>query len=459
MDLLSGRGHRSTDARGRFRSWCEQLVAPEQVDPISELPEAKKRGREPPQLQKLAVPTTTMPSPPVVTGGPDSGRLRWAVNSEEWQPPGGADGPEFRFLLSLIPEAAERETVCRYVFLEDKKRALISRLLSRRACAAVLGLRSFANIKIARTKGRKPFLKSPRPPADKPHLANFNFNVSHEGSWVVLASEPICVCGVDVAAPCAARPGADNIDPWRDFQDQLAVDEWAVVFEAADQEETVAEEPQVLLDPLLNGSDQRPSSPPGYGMFQRFWSAKEAFVKARGDGLGFELKRACFRFEPFTGRSTSAGSFASLPSTGSCLSCLSLQSRLCCSCSSSSPASTGLRSLSPASRPDTAPIPASAGHVAYVRVDGAPANDWRFFQHMLGKDHWVTVARGPTYNVVDEIGEFASTLVRKTEKFSAEQWQAELDKESPAFEELAVAALVPEDSMQEYLNLLAKPVL
>ena len=30
-------------------------------------------------------------------------RLRWAVNSGAWQPLGGADGDEWRYVLSLVP--------------------------------------------------------------------------------------------------------------------------------------------------------------------------------------------------------------------------------------------------------------------------------------------------------------------------------------------------------------------
>ena len=71
-------------------------------------------------------------------------RLRWAVNVGAWQPCGGAEGPEWRFLTSLLPpvrcctaasgsgtsvtrccspqDAAAK--VNKYVHLEDKKRAL-----------------------------------------------------------------------------------------------------------------------------------------------------------------------------------------------------------------------------------------------------------------------------------------------------------------------------------------------
>jgi hypothetical protein len=40
-----------------------------------------------------------------------------------------------------------------------------------------------------------------------PEAPNFNFNVSHEGHFVVLASEPHTVCGVDCAAPSQLRRG------------------------------------------------------------------------------------------------------------------------------------------------------------------------------------------------------------------------------------------------------------
>jgi hypothetical protein len=40
-----------------------------------------------------------------------------------------------------------------------------------------------------------------------PEAPNFNYNVSHEGHFVVLASEPHTVCGVDCAAPSQLRRG------------------------------------------------------------------------------------------------------------------------------------------------------------------------------------------------------------------------------------------------------------
>merc|ERR1719272_1363665 len=59
---------------------------------------------------------------------------------------------------------------------------------------------------IRRTKGGKPYLAE-RPAVVAPDGAapNWNFNVSHEGHYVVLAAEPLLLCGVDVAAPDQSR--------------------------------------------------------------------------------------------------------------------------------------------------------------------------------------------------------------------------------------------------------------
>ncbi len=97
--------------------------------------------------------------------------LRWAVNIGRWEP---AD-QELAFLLELIPEA-ERKEVQSFKFLDDRKRALCSRLLQRQCTSQALGL-VWREVVIKRTRGRKPFAASEGQRSDWP---NFNFNVSHE---------------------------------------------------------------------------------------------------------------------------------------------------------------------------------------------------------------------------------------------------------------------------------------
>lgn len=144
---------------------------------------------------------------------------RWAVNMSSWLP----DQEEFNYLLKLLPAAAQLE-VSRNKFPADRQRALISRLLQRK-CLLVACSEPFSRIDIQRTKGGKPFCASP---CNRCLAPNLNFSVSHEvktlcqdaaskprsysetcmalqGDFIVLAAEPLCICGIDVSAPPQAR--------------------------------------------------------------------------------------------------------------------------------------------------------------------------------------------------------------------------------------------------------------
>merc|ERR1712137_530600 len=143
--------------------------------------------------------------------------------------------------------------------------------------------------------------------------------VSHEGAWVVCASEPMCCVGVDVAELRRFNKAGDPIDFHSTFKDNLTPSEWADVNRAG---------------PDLD--DQ-------YEVFSRYWSAKEAFVKARGDGIQFPLGKAEFKWTP-------------LPS-----------------------------------------FPSRTAYEGTVTIEGKGAPLWRFVQHKMPgtKSHWTTVGRAP----------------------------------------------------------------
>ncbi len=103
-------------------------------------------------------------------------RLRWAVQTAAW---GARVGPEeWAFLLSLLQED-ERQQCLRHRQLEDQRRALVARLLARRAAAVSLGLPQSA-VDCRRTKGGKPYVANDLPgKADGP-APNWNYSVSHE---------------------------------------------------------------------------------------------------------------------------------------------------------------------------------------------------------------------------------------------------------------------------------------
>lgn len=133
-------------------------------------------------------------------------------------------------------------------------------------------------------------------------------------------------------------------DFYSTFKDQLTQAEWEVVRAGG---------------PTLD--DQ-------YEAFSRFWSAKEAFVKARGDGIAFELGKVEFRWVPLPG------------------------------------------------------FPSGTAYEATCAVEGRPAELWRFIHHRLPgeKAHWVTVARGPLTDIIDAMGEFTRTLRRPQSTFDRE---------------------------------------
>ncbi|KAK9814129.1 hypothetical protein WJX72_001038 [[Myrmecia] bisecta] len=288
-----------------------------------------------------------------------SATLRWAVAVKRWEP----HPEEWTFLLQLLPQE-EVKQVETFKFVEDQKRALISRLLQRRCCQAVFGLR-WDQVVIKRTKGRKPYLATPLP--NKQYAPNFNFNVSHEGDYVALASEPLCLCGVDVAAPQQARAQrpAGFAALQKSYQRQLTLGEWATVRSLGPDEAAMDD------------------------MFRCIWSLKEAFVKARGDGLGFDLGRSEFTFPQ-----------------------------------------------------------GPKGSTAAVAVDGQPQSRWHFVIQQLGSAHWVSVARGPPDNAVDAYGEFTGTFHRPT--LSDAEIQEALLAPAPPFMMLGVVDLVPEGLRDAY---------
>ena len=119
--------------------------------------------------------------------------------------------------------------------------------------------------------------------------------------------------------------------------------------------------------------------------FRKLWSLKEAFVKARGDGIAFELVKC--EFELCSGKG-------------------------------------GL---------DT----------ARVAVDGIPRTDWAFFVHPLACGHWVSTSRGPPADAIDAHGEFRATFGEP--RLGATVHAAELARGEPPFVSRNVASLLPDE--------------
>eukprot|EP00397_Hematodinium_sp_SG-2012_P022302 GEMP01023095.1.p1 GENE.GEMP01023095.1~~GEMP01023095.1.p1 ORF type:complete len:329 (+),score=45.28 GEMP01023095.1:284-1270(+) len=286
--------------------------------------------------------------------------FRWYLDIEKWNPLRG----EFQWLLQIV--CYEMNDVTKFRQVTDQKRALVSRLMQRRMCQLVLGTDDYEDLEIRRTKGKKPFLLHPRP-AESP---NFNFNISHEGCFVVCASETTCVCGVDVAAPREARRGPRDSCFLKDFREQLTSYEFDQI--------------------------QRCRPDDQYEMFQRFWSCKEAFVKARGDGLVYPFDRIEF-------------------------------------------------DLTWRDERDEEPLEVT------VKVDGKKDLRWRLHQTCLPSTHWVTCARGPIADIQDKEGIFLSTCTERA--FTKEEWEVALTAPAPAWKEVTITDLLPERLRSKFLTL------
>lgn len=200
----------------------------------------------------------------------ESGAVRWAFNFGAWNP----TEEEWQQALSLI-EPVERERVGRFRrptnpplvgrTNPDAKSALVGRLLLRLLVHEVLSI-PFSEISFARTKEGKPYLVNK---SDK--FPNFNFNISHSGNWVILGSEPEDIIGVDVMeAKVNPRQTVDKF--FSDLAPNFTPKEWSAIRSSQDKQKQVAQ-------------------------FFRHWCLKEAYIKAVGIGLGFELLRAQFTLD------------------------------------------------------------------------------------------------------------------------------------------------------------------
>jgi len=186
------------------------------------------------------------------TNAEEGGALRWACRVDAVEPGTGA----FEALRRTIDDERERARVLAFAKPADQNRALISRVLVRRCARIGLGA---AYEGVTRTARGKPYAVG-----HSPTHANFNFSVSHDGDFVLVASEPLALVGVDVCGGkerCAAL--SESLEP---YKAAFSVEEWAAFFS--------------------QGAD--------LDAFLVLWACKEAFAKALGQGLAYDLSRVGF---------------------------------------------------------------------------------------------------------------------------------------------------------------------
>jgi len=176
-------------------------------------------------------------------------RLRLAPDElSVWLVPVDAPPNRLRELVGAL-SADEQLRVARYHFERDRVRFIAARGTLRRILGAYLG-RPPHTIAFAYSPYGKPSL---------PNDPSVSFNVSHSGDWAICALALNRCIGVDIEL----------------IRRDLA-------------EESIAERffsPREVADLRSLPAEQQPPA------FFRCWTRKEAFVKARGEGLSLPLDR------------------------------------------------------------------------------------------------------------------------------------------------------------------------
>lgn len=171
------------------------------------------------------------------------------------------------FFMSILSQD-ERKKVEAFRLESDRWRSFLSIQLQKSIIRSYIGTNrnDDGSYEIRRTKENKPYaisrLKS---------LNKWNYNVSHHGDYVAIASHENFIIGVDVMTLTKPKSRYVQSDDayFAIFKNHFAAKEMANILEQPTEDER-------------------------YRMFFINWSLKESFVKAIGCGISFELQNLCF---------------------------------------------------------------------------------------------------------------------------------------------------------------------
>jgi len=266
-------------------------------------------------------------------------------------------GEDWERLLSVLTEA-ERDKVMRFRQWDDQKRAFLSIQLQRCLIRTFTGLVSDDMYGILRTRENKPYAV-----CDNLSLGTWNYNVSHHGNYVAIASHAKNIIGVDVMT---LHPPVRKRRPVQAaLQSEIAQD--PTVAQAVVDEAFFESFKAHFTDREMEAVRAHASRDARYAMFFLTWSLKEAFVKAVGKGIAMNLCNSEFDI------SISAG------------------------------------------RLDGTPGRAHLSGTANLYLGGRRRTDWKFRFLALDQDHVLSLGLGPLGEVVDSFASGAWRDVKKEE--------------------------------------------
>lgn len=182
-----------------------------------------------------------------------AGEILWAMDTRCPQLVASAESILER--LSI----ADKTRVSRYRIVADRNHSLVSVLLQRYLIRTTFGVDD-SQYAILRTTENKPYLCLGQCGRDK---GSWNYNVSHQGSFACIASHRTCLIGIDIVE-VKLRPS------WT-----KGVSAYIQMFQGGQFSKAEVRCMLLAADPLVH--------------FFINWSMKEAFIKAVGTGLYYDL--------------------------------------------------------------------------------------------------------------------------------------------------------------------------
>lgn len=190
-----------------------------------------------------------------------SSSVRWAFNLAKWEP----SEQEFSFAISCL-QVDEKARIDKFVYKKDVKASLIGRLLMRKYVSETTGI-PYNSVEFLRDNYDRPIYKA------APDVTKVNFNVSHHGSYTVLAGEiGSRNIGVDIMKLEYTGGKALN-EFFRIMNRNFTSEEWKTI-----RGINISEQKQITN-------------------FCRNWALKESYTKALSIGVSADLNKLNFKIQ------------------------------------------------------------------------------------------------------------------------------------------------------------------
>jgi phosphopantetheine--protein transferase-like protein len=193
-----------------------------------------------------------------------NGHARWAFDLSKWKP-----GLEELLLATTCIQVEEKTRLAKFVFRDDFNASLIGRLLMRKFVHDTTG-QPYDEIKLCRDDRGRPYHINQETVRSEYHI---DFNVSHQGSYSVLAGyvqKPMFDTNIKIGADVMKieySGGKPLNEFFRLMTRNFSNDEWCHINQNRDRLKT----------------------------FMRHWCLKESFVKNVGTGITVDLQKISFK--------------------------------------------------------------------------------------------------------------------------------------------------------------------